>query len=241
MARKLGKTELCVAVAWAVACAASVAGTSASASSSVVPSSHSPASQIGAGKAGESSQLAPSNAESTKEVAKQEGAPESNTKPVPDLTARKRAGKASFYGKEFFGKKMADGAPMDPQGDNAASRTLPLGTTAKVTNVETGKTAVVTIEDRGPYVDGRLVDLSPGTAAKIGLTPKQGLTNVVVAPIAVPLPNGEVKAGAAAHEPEDKPDKAPVSNDKPIRLADNKAAFKNERLAVEHSSKVSQE
>ena len=48
------------------------------------------------------------------------------------------------------GKTMADGAPMDPQGDNAASRTLPLGTTAKVTNVETGKTAAVTIEDRGP-------------------------------------------------------------------------------------------
>jgi rare lipoprotein A len=109
---------------------------------------------------------------------------------------------------------MADGVPMDPQGDNAASRTLPLGTTAKVTNVETGKTAIVTIEDRGPYVDGRLVDLSPGTAAKIGLTPKKGITKVVVAPIAVPLPNGKIKAGAAAHEPDDKPDKIPVQDDK---------------------------
>jgi rare lipoprotein A len=109
---------------------------------------------------------------------------------------------------------MADGAPMDPQGDNAASRTLPLGTTAKVTNVDTGKTAIVTIEDRGPYVDGRLVDLSPGTAAKIGLTPKKGLTKVVVAPIAVPLPDGKVKTGAAAHEPEDKPDQIPVHDDK---------------------------
>jgi rare lipoprotein A len=109
---------------------------------------------------------------------------------------------------------MADGAPMDPQGDNAASRTLPLGTTAKVTNVETGKTAIVTIEDRGPYVDGRLVDLSPGTAAKIGITPRQGIAKVVVAPIAVPLPDGKVKAGAAAHEPDDKPDKIPVHDDK---------------------------
>ena len=109
---------------------------------------------------------------------------------------------------------MADGAPMDPQGDNAASRTLPLGTTAKVTNVETGKTAIVTIEDRGPYVDGRLVDLSPGTAAKIGLTPRQGITKVVVAPIAVPRPDGKVKAGAAAHEPDDKPDTIPVHDDK---------------------------
>src|SRR5581483_2375987 len=126
--------------------------------------------------------------------------------PAPDLSGRKRVGKASFYAKRFAGKPMADGAPMDPKGDNAASRTLPLGTTAKVTNVETGKTAVVTIEDRGPYVDGRLVDLSPGTASKIGLTPRKGVTKVVVAPIAVPLPNGKVKEGAAAHEPAAKPD-----------------------------------
>ncbi len=140
-------------------------------------------------------------------------APERSTTaatPAPDLSGRKRVGKASFYAKRFAGKPMADGAPMDPQGTNAASRTLPLGTTAKVTNVETGKAAVVTIEDRGPYVDGRLVDLSPGTAARIGLTPRKGVTKVVVAPIAVPLPDGRVKAGAAAREPPDKPDKPPA-------------------------------
>jgi rare lipoprotein A len=148
------------------------------------------------------------DSESSAVVAPQE------TKPTPDLTARKRVGKASFYARQFSGKTMANGAPMDPQGDNAASRTLPLGTKAKVTNVETGKTAVVTIEDRGPYVDGRLVDLSPGTAAKIGLTPKKGITKVVVAPIAVPLPNGKVKTGAAAHEPVSEPDKIPVHDDK---------------------------
>jgi rare lipoprotein A len=143
--------------------------------------------------------------------------PKSTADPPPDTSARKRVGKASFYAKQFSGKPMADGAPMDPQGDNAASRTLPLGTTAKVTNVETGKTAIVTIEDRGPYVDGRLVDLSPGTAAKIGLTPKKGITKVVVAPIAVPQPDGKVKTGAAAHEPEDKPDQIPVHDDKAAR------------------------
>ena len=142
---------------------------------------------------------------------------ESAAKPAPDLSARKRVGKASFYGKEFFGKTMANGAPMDPKGDNAASRTLPLGTTAKVTNVETGKTAVVTIEDRGPYVDGRVVDLSPGTAAKIGLTPRKGVTKVVVAPITVPLPDGKVKVGAAAHEPVDKPDELPLKDEKPVK------------------------
>lgn len=109
---------------------------------------------------------------------------------------------------------MANGVRMDPQGDNAASRTLPLGTRAKVTNVETGKTAVVKIEDRGPYVDGRLVDLSPGTAQKIGLTPRKGVTKVVVAPITVPLPNGKVKVGTAAREPQSKPDTLPLHDEK---------------------------
>jgi rare lipoprotein A len=121
-------------------------------------------------------------------------------KPKPDLTGRKRVGVASFYADMFAGRQMADGNTMNPQGANAASRTLPLGTTAKVTNIETGKSAIVTIQDRGPYVDGRIVDLSPGTAQKIGITRRQGLSKVVVAPIAVPLPNGEVKAGAALKE-----------------------------------------
>ena len=147
-----------------------------------------------------------------------DAAPEANKPkpaPAPDLTSRKRVGKASFYARQFFGKPMANGAPMDPQGDNAASRTLPLGTRAKVTNVETGKTAVVTIQDRGPYVDGRVVDLSPGTATKIGLTPRKGVTKVVVAPITVPLPDGKVKVGAAAHEPVSKPDQLPLKDEKP--------------------------
>ena len=119
----------------------------------------------------------------------------------PDYSAKKRMGKASFYAKEFAGRTMADGAPMDPHGDNAASKTLPLGTTAKVTNLETGKSAVVTIQDRGPYVPGRIVDLSPGTAKEIGLSKRKGVAPVVVAPIAVPQPDGGLKLGAAAHEP----------------------------------------
>ena len=120
--------------------------------------------------------------------------------PKLDHTGRKRVGKASFYAKMFHGRKMANGKRMDPRDDNAASKTLPLGTTAKVTNLETGRSAVVTIEDRGPYVQGRIVDLSPATAQSIGLTPKNGLANVEVAPIAVPQPDGTVKPGAAAAE-----------------------------------------
>jgi rare lipoprotein A len=120
------------------------------------------------------------------------------SKPTLDLTGKKRVGKASFYANMFAGKKMADGKPMNPQHDNAASRTLPLGTTAKVTNLDTGKSAFVTIQDRGPYVKGRIVDLSPSTAQEIGITRRQGVARVEVAPLAVPLPNGGVKLGAAA-------------------------------------------
>jgi rare lipoprotein A len=93
---------------------------------------------------------------------------------------------------------MADGAKMNPRGYNAASRTLPLGTTAEVTNVETGQSAVITIQDRGPYVKHRIVDLSPATARKIGITRDKGIARVQVAPIAVPLPDGAIKLGVAA-------------------------------------------
>ena len=117
-----------------------------------------------------------------------------------DLSGCERTGVASFYAERFTGQKMADGTRMDPRSDNAASRTLPLGTTAKVTNLETGQSADVTIQDRGPYVKGRIIDLSPATARQIGLDPEQGITTVVVAPIEVPLPDGGVKRGAGARD-----------------------------------------
>jgi rare lipoprotein A len=118
-----------------------------------------------------------------------------------DLSGHKRVGKASVYAKRFAGHKMADGERMQIEGDNAASKTLPIGTTAKVTNIETGASAVVKIEDRGPYVKGRIVDLSPSTAHEIGMDSKGGVARVSVEPIGVPLPNGDIKAGVAARDP----------------------------------------
>lgn len=98
----------------------------------------------------------------------------------------------------FAGRKMADGTRMHPESNNAASKTLPLGTTARVTNLETGRSALVTIRDRGPYIRGRIVDLSPSTAKKIGIDRKQGVAKVEVAPIAVPLEDGSIKLVANA-------------------------------------------
>jgi rare lipoprotein A len=115
-----------------------------------------------------------------------------------DRSGHERVGKASFYARKFAGRKMANGKPMNPQRDIAASKTLPLGTTAKVTNLETGRSTVVTIEDRGPYVHGRIVDLSPAAAEKIGLHRETGVAAVAVAPIEVPLADGTVKPGAGA-------------------------------------------
>lgn len=127
-----------------------------------------------------------------------EAAASAPAKPKLDLSGRARTGQASFYARKFAGRKMADGTPMDPADDNAASKTLPLGTKARVTNLETGQSAVVTIQDRGPYVKGRIVDLSPSTAQQIGLTSEDGVAPVEVAPITVPLPDGGVKRGDAA-------------------------------------------
>jgi rare lipoprotein A len=115
-----------------------------------------------------------------------------------DHTGRKQVGKASFYARKFAHRKMADGTRMNPRANIAASKTLPLGTVAKVTNLHTGQSTVVTIHDRGPHVQGRIVDLSPAAAEKIGLTAEEGIAPVEVAPIAVPLPDGSVKPGEGA-------------------------------------------
>ena len=119
------------------------------------------------------------------------------TKPGLDRSGSKQVGKASFYADKFTGRKMADGSRRDPHDDNAASKTLPLGTTAKVTNLETGRSAVVTIQDRGPYVKGRIVDLSPATAREIGISRDNGVAQVEVTPLSIPQPDGKKPASDA--------------------------------------------
>jgi rare lipoprotein A len=113
-----------------------------------------------------------------------------------DRSGKTRKGKASYYGKQFHGKKMADGTPMDPQSNVAASRTLPLGTKARVTNLENGKSETVEIRDRGPYVDGRIVDVSPTVADRLGIK-KQGVAPVEVKPLEVPQKDGSVKGAGS--------------------------------------------
>jgi rare lipoprotein A len=104
--------------------------------------------------------------------AKEEAAPAGK----PETT---QVGMASWYGPGFHGHETASGETFDQHALTAAHRTLPLGTEAKVTNLETGQSVHVTINDRGPYVQGRQLDLSQAAAKQIGLT-KQGVAKVKI-------------------------------------------------------------
>ncbi|MGE0822109.1 MAG: septal ring lytic transglycosylase RlpA family protein [Candidatus Binatia bacterium] len=85
-------------------------------------------------------------------------------------TVIEQVGEASYYGRKFHGKKTASGEAFDQHDLTAAHPTLPLGTEAKVTNLETGKSIDVKINDRGPYAKGRDIDLSKQAAKKLGMT-----------------------------------------------------------------------
>ncbi len=119
--------------------------------------------------------------------------------PPMDHSGRSQQGKASYYAGRFSGRTMADGRTFNPNANVAASKSLPLGTTAKVIDLATGKTAVVSVEDTGPHVGGRMLDVSPKVATTLGMG-KSGVARVVVKPIAVPQPDGGMKLGAGAAE-----------------------------------------
>jgi rare lipoprotein A len=86
---------------------------------------------------------------------------------------------ASRYDPRLAGNCTSSGESYNPQSLTAASRTLPIGSTVKVTNVDNGRSANVRINDRGPYVHGRSLDLSGRAAEKIGLG-DQGVAKVKV-------------------------------------------------------------
>lgn len=96
----------------------------------------------------------------------------SKTKTSASAQASRKApyqvGVASWYGKQFHGRATANGEPFDMFELTAAHRQLPLGTYVKVTNLRNGKWIVVRINDRGPYVAGRIMDLSYGAARMLG-------------------------------------------------------------------------
>src|SRR5438309_3059878 len=114
----------------------------------------------------------------------------SEATPAPNKTARNKAavqksgkaqpyqvGTASWYGEYFDGKPTASGEPYDMYDMTAAHLTLPLGSYVKVTNLRNGRAVVVRVNDRGPIIPGRIIDLSYGAASVLGYD-KQGLQRV---------------------------------------------------------------
>jgi rare lipoprotein A len=93
-----------------------------------------------------------------------------------------KAGHASFYGSEFAGHRTASGDRFDPNALTAAHRTLPLGTKVRVTNLHNGRSVLVTITDRGPYVRNREIDLSAGAARELKMV-NRGVAQVLIEPL----------------------------------------------------------
>ena len=89
-------------------------------------------------------------------------------------------GYASYYGQRFHGRRTASGHPFDASGSTVAHRTLPLGTEITITNLANGRVVTATVTDRGPFVRGRIVDVSRALAARLGFI-HLGKTKVRVA------------------------------------------------------------
>lgn len=119
----------------------------------------------------------------------------------PDHPGHRRVGMASYYSHRLSGRRMADGTPMRPESDSAASRTLPLGTRARVINLDNGRSATVTIRDRGPYVRGRIIDVSRSTARQLGMI-HAGVVRVEVTPLRSPHADRSANTVVAGADPD---------------------------------------
>ncbi len=98
---------------------------------------------------------------------------------LPDSLGYLEIGVASWYGRKFHGKLTSNGEIYDMYSQTAAHRTLPIPTIVRVTNLDNGRKALVRINDRGPFHDDRLIDLSYQAALRLGFTDK-GTAPVVV-------------------------------------------------------------
>ncbi|MBR8537131.1 septal ring lytic transglycosylase RlpA family protein [Carboxylicivirga sediminis] len=98
-----------------------------------------------------------------------------------------QTGKASYYASHFEGKLTASGKVFSNSAMTAAHRTLPFGTQLVVTNLENQKSVVVTISDRGPFIKGRIIDVSERAARELDFY-RQGIANVSIESLHQPLP-----------------------------------------------------
>lgn len=129
---------------------------------------------------------------------------------APAPAATKLAGTASWYGRHWEGRLTASGARFDPHRLTAAHRSLPLNTRVRVTNLENAKSVTVLINDRGPYVAGRVIDLSTAAARRLGMI-KEGLAPVRIKVLGPKLPVAKPTLASATST------SAPVVTPAPVR------------------------
>lgn len=118
--------------------------------------------------------------------------PESSSIPETEVTPDSKpvlveTGIASWYGAPYHNRRGSNGEVYDMNAMTAAHRTLPLGSIVRVTNTPSGKSAVVRITDRGPFIEGRIIDLSQAAAKQIGLVQK-GTGQVRIEVLKTPQP-----------------------------------------------------
>ncbi len=161
--------------------------------------------------------------------------------PATSLRAYKERGIASWYGRKFNGQKTSNGETYDMYAMTAAHPTLPLPSYARVTNVATGKSVVVRVNDRGPFLHDRIIDLSYAAAHRIGVAakgsgevvveavvPGEGGTLVAAAPPqAVPALPPPAGVTTAPLRPAEAPRAAPISSEPSGGFAVQLGAFQN--------------
>jgi rare lipoprotein A len=91
---------------------------------------------------------------------------------LPSSKGYRERGHASWYGTKFHGKRTSSGEPYDMYAMTAAHKTLPLPTYVEVTNLDNGSSAIIKVNDRGPFHDGRIIDLSYAAATRLGILDK---------------------------------------------------------------------
>lgn len=123
-------------------------------------------------------------------------------RPLPHGENFKQRGTASWYGKPYHGKKTANGEIYNMYGMSAAHKTLPLGTYIRVTNLDNKRKIEVRINDRGPFVRGRIIDLSYTAAKKLGIV-GPGTARVEIAALGVAEPSGSREASRRSYTPVD--------------------------------------
>jgi rare lipoprotein A len=126
--------------------------------------------------------------------------------PIPSSEGYNEKGLASWYGKKFHGRKTANGETYDMYGHTAAHKTLPMGTMLLVKNISNGKSTVVRINDRGPFVRDRIIDLTKSAAQELDII-KNGTARVEI-----------IALGEERKEPEKKKEKGKSADKKRRKL-----------------------